>query len=493
MVINMLNILDLPQSITNIPKYDRQNTTTRIVHLGFGAFHRAHQALFTDRLLNKGKSDWAICEINIVGGEQLIEDIRKQQHLYTVLEKGPLSQDVFIIGSVKETLSATTDGIEAILEKMSEPTVEIISLTITEKGYCILPNGKGLDLNNSLIKADIATPTTPTSAPGFIVEALARRMKRGIPAFTALSCDNIPENGLILKTAILDLAKARNLELAKWIENNTTFPCTMVDRIVPAATPETLFEIEQALGGVHDPCGIACEPFIQWVIEDNFVTNRPDWNEVGAEFVSNVVPYEEMKLRMLNGSHSFLAYLGYLAGYQYINECMNDNNYKNVTHQLMLKYQAPTLNVPKNVNLEQYSNKLIERFSNPSLKHKTWQIAMDGTQKLPQRILDSIRWHIANNSDYSLLALTIAGWIRYIGGIDDNGQPIDIRDPMQDKINEFIQASNDGIERVNKLLSLTSVFGNDLTVNSQFKQKVTSYYIELMTHGAKKTIQNLAN
>ena len=301
MVCYMLNLSNTPQSIEHKPLYDREKMVARIVHIGFGAFHRAHQALFTDRLLNKGNSDWAICEVNIVGGEELINDIRKQDHLYTVLEKGATSKQAYIIGSVKESLLAPIDGIEAILEKMADPVVEIVSLTVTEKGYCMLPGGAGLDLNNQLIKSDLSSPTKPMSAPGVIVEALYRRMQRGLKSFTALSCDNMPENGLVLKKAILDLANARDPELAKWIETNTTFPCTMVDRIVPAATAETLTEIQDVLGGMFDPCGIACEPFIQWVIEDNFVTARPNWNVVGAEFVDNVVPYEEMKLRMLNG------------------------------------------------------------------------------------------------------------------------------------------------------------------------------------------------
>ncbi|MBI0156809.1 mannitol dehydrogenase family protein [Gilliamella sp. M0364] len=487
----MLSLLNTPQSIEHKPLYDREKMVARIIHIGFGAFHRAHQALFTDRLLNKGNSDWAICEVNIVGGEELINDIRKQDHLYTVLEKGATSKQAYIIGSVKESLLAPIDGIETILEKMADPVVEIVSLTVTEKGYCMLSGGAGLDLNNQLIISDLSSPNKPMSAPGVIVEALYRRMLRGLKSFTALSCDNMPENGLVLKKAILDLANARDPELAKWIETNTTFPCTMVDRIVPAATAETLTEIQDVLGGMFDPCGIACEPFIQWVIEDNFVTARPNWNEVGAEFVDNVVPYEEMKLRMLNGSHSFLAYLGYLAGYEHINDCMNDESYKQATLSLMLQQQAPTLNVSPQVNLQQYAEKLIERFSNPSLKHRTWQIAMDGTQKLPQRMLDSICWHIKHNSDFSLLALGVAGWMRYVGGIDDHKQIIDLRDPMVDELKKIVTASDDGIERVNALLTLDAVFGSDLPNNSLFKDKVTQHYLCLMEKGAKQTIQDL--
>ncbi|GKX51475.1 D-mannonate oxidoreductase [Budvicia aquatica] len=478
----------LPQSVLS-PEYDRKKLQTRIVHLGFGAFHRAHQALLTDRVLNQTKGDWGICEVNLVGGESLIKSLRQQDHLYSVLEKGAESNKCIVIGSVKESLHPAIDGIDAVLEKMAEPQVAIVSLTITEKGYCVLPGGGGLDLNNPAIQADLANPTTPSTAAGTIVEALYRRRARGLAPFTVLSCDNIPENGHIVKQAVLDLAKARDRDLAEWIEQNVSFPSTMVDRIVPAATDEALAEISQELG-FSDSVGIACEPFIQWVVEDNFVAGRPEWELAGAELVKDVLPYEEMKLRMLNGSHSFLAYLGYLAGYQHINDCMTDASYRAAAHHLMLKEQAPTLSVD-NVDLAAYADRLIERYSNPSLKHRTWQIAMDGTQKLPQRMLDSSRWHLAHNSNFDCLALGVAGWMRYIGGVDDNQQPIDIRDPMADVLADIVSRSQDGIERVNALLGLSAVFGDRLLNNPRFVEKVTESYLFLMQNGAQKSIENL--
>ncbi|WP_159565782.1 mannitol dehydrogenase family protein [Budvicia diplopodorum] len=484
----MLGKSSLPQAVLS-PQYDRKKLQTRIVHLGFGAFHRAHQALLTDRVLNKTQGDWGICEVNLIGGEALIESLRQQDHLYSVLEKGAESNKCLVIGSVKESLHPAKDGIDAVLEKMAEPQVAIVSLTITEKGYCVLPGGAGLDLNNSAIKADLANPTAPSTAAGTIVEALYRRRARGLAPFTVLSCDNIPENGHIVKQAVLDLANARDKDLAIWIEQNVSFPSTMVDRIVPAATEETLAEINNALG-FSDPVGIACEPFIQWVVEDNFVAGRPEWELAGAELVKDVLPYEEMKLRMLNGSHSFLAYLGYLAGYQHINDCMVDPSYRAAAHHLMLKEQAPTLSVD-NVDLAAYADRLIERYSNPSLKHRTWQIAMDGTQKLPQRMLDSSRWHLANNGNFDCLALGVAGWMRYIGGVDDSQQPIDIRDPMAGTLADIVNHSQDGVDRVNALLGLTSVFGEQLPNDPRFVKKVTESYLFLMQNGAQKSIENL--
>ncbi|ELM3722734.1 fructuronate reductase [Edwardsiella piscicida] len=487
---NNLANYTLPADVQR-PSYDRSALKSRLVHLGFGAFHRAHQALLTDRVLNTLGGDWGYCEVNLIGGETLIEQLRQQDHLYSVLEKGASHNQAIVIGAVHESLHATLDGIEAVVEKMAEPQVAIVSLTVTEKGYCIEPGSGRLDLNNPLIKADLAHPQQPASAPGAIVEALRLRRERGLSPFTVLSCDNIPENGHVVKNAVLDLAQARDPQLAAWIADNVTFPSTMVDRIVPAVTEETLTQIGAALG-VDDPCGIACEPFIQWVVEDNFVAGRPAWEAVGAELVSDVLPYEEMKLRMLNGSHSFLAYLGYLAGYEHINDCMEDATYRQDAHRLMLQEQAPTLSV-SGVDLARYAALLIERYSNPSLKHRTWQIAMDGTQKLPQRMLDSIRWHLAHDSAFPCLALGVAGWMRYVSGTDDAGQAIDLRDPMAETLKQCVANSADGAERVQALLSVSAVFGDALPLEPRFVKAVTAAYMSLMQQGAARTCAALAS
>lgn len=233
--------------------------------------------------------------------------------------------------------------------------------------------------------------------------------------------------------------------------------------------------------------GVACEPFRQWVIEDNFVAGRPEWEKAGAELVSDVLPYEEMKLRMLNGSHSFLAYLGYLAGYQHINDCMEDEHYRHAAYGMMLQEQAPTLKV-QGVDLQDYANRLIARYSNPALRHRTWQIAMDGSQKLPQRMLDSVRWHLAHDSKFDLLALGVAGWMRYVGGVDEQGNPIEISDPLLPVIQKAVQSSAEGKARVQSLLAIKAIFGDDLPDNSLFTAKVTEAYLSLLAHGAKATV-----
>ncbi|EOR4064365.1 mannitol dehydrogenase family protein [Escherichia coli] len=430
-----------------LPVYDRNNLAPRIIHLGFGAFHRAHQGVYADILATEHFSDWGYYEVNLIGGEQQIADLQQQDNLYTVAEMSADAWTARVVGVVKKALHVQMDGLETVLAAMCEPQIAIVSLT---------------------------------------VEALARRKAAGLPAFTVMSCDNMPENGHVMRDVVTSYAKAVDEKLAQWIEDNVTFPSTMVDRIVPAVTEDTLAKIEQ-LTGVGDPAGVACEPFRQWVIEDNFVAGRPEWEKAGAELVSDVLPYEEMKLRMLNGSHSFLAYLGYLAGYQHINDCMEDEHYRYAAYGLMLQEQAPTLKV-QGVDLQDYANRLIARYSNPALRHRTWQIAMDGSQKLPQRMLDSVRWHLAHDSKFDLLALGVAGWMRYVGGVDEQGNPIEISDPLLPVIQKAVQSSAEGKARVQSLLAIKAIFGDDLPDNSLFTAKVTEAYLSLLAHGAKATV-----
>ena len=469
-----------------LPTYDRSKLVSRIVHLGFGAFHRAHQAVYADILAAEHGSDWGYTEVNLIGGEQQIADLNHQDNLYTVAEMSADAWTARVVGVVKEALHAQVDGLETVLAKMCEPQVAIVSLTITEKGYCHSPATGQLMLDHPFIAADLQNPHQPKSAPGVVVEALARRKAAGLPAFSVMSCDNMPENGHVMRNVVCAYARAVDAGLADWIESHVTFPSTMVDRIVPAVTPETLDKIEQ-LTGVRDPAGVACEPFRQWVIEDNFVAGRPAWEKAGAELVSDVIPFEEMKLRMLNGSHSFLAYLGYLAGYQHINDCMGDENYRRAAHDLMLKEQAPTLKV-QNVDLARYADLLIARYTNPALRHRTWQIAMDGSQKLPQRMLDSVRWHLADNSRFTLLALGVAGWMRYVGGVDEQGNAIEVCDPLLPVIQAAVAQSEEGESRVKALLAIEAIFGKDLPLNGQFVDQVINAYLSLLSKGAKATV-----
>lgn len=471
--------------------FDKEKLVTRSVHLGFGAFTRAHQLLYTDELLQKTQGDWGICAVNLYGGESLIEALRKQQHNYLVAEKGADLITLKRSRSITESLHLELDGGEAVLEKMAEPQVAIISMTVTEKGYCADPATGLLDESNSLIIADVKSPAQPKSAAGFIVQALKVRRERGLQPFTVMSCDNIQCNGKVAKAVVVGLAKLQDPELAVWIEENVSFPCTMVDRIVPAATDETLAEIQELNDGVFDPCAIACEPFRQWVIEDNFVAGRPDWNLAGAEFVEDVIPFEEMKLRMLNGSHSFLAYLGYLGGYKHISDTMGDEFYKAAAHDLMVNCQAPSLDMPEDTDLGAYAELLINRYCNPAIKHQTWQIAMDGSQKIPQRLGGSVQYHLDNGSDFTLIALAIAAWMRYVSGSDEQGNAIDVRDPMSEKLRAVCDENGYTDATVKALLAIDSIFPPAIGSNEKLIEAVTAQYASLVKNGAKQTVKTL--
>lgn len=486
MTLSEKTLSELPASIKK-PEYNRGDLKVRMVHLGFGAFHRAHQAVYTDILSSDFSSDWGYCEVNLRKGE-IIDLLNSQDCLYTVNEMAHGKCDARVIGVIRQALCPAVDGMDAILDVLAQPEVAIVSLTITEKGYFYEPASGKLLIDNELIENDILS-NQPRTVPGILIEALRRRKRRGLPPFSVLSCDNIPENGKLIKSVVLQLASLQKDDISLWIKENVTFPSTMVDRIVPAMTNESTKMIERQLENIKDDVAVVCEPFRQWVIEDNFVNGRPEWEKAGAELVKNVVPYEEMKLRMLNGSHSFLAYIGLLAGKKYIFECMEDADLQRITREFMLSQQAPTLSVA-NKNLKGYSEQLLSRFLNSDIKHKLSQIAMDGSLKLPQRMLGSVRWHIANHSDFSLLALGIAAWMLYLGRLEVGQGISDITDPFLDKIRDKIQNSRDGTERVQALLGLDSVFGLDLFNNNIFVKEVERNYLMLKENGVSRTIKS---
>jgi fructuronate reductase len=469
------------------PAYDRSQLKTRMVHIGFGAFHRAHQALATDKLAAQG-SDWGYCEVNLNSGT-LIQALRQQDLLYTLTEMADESLHTRVIGVVTQALHGKGDGIEAVIEAMSQPDVAIVSMTVTEKGYCYMPSSGKLNPDHPDIVHDLAHPGEPRSLPGLILAAIIRRRERNLPPFSVMSCDNMPENGHVTRNVITQLAERNNPALAEYIQAHITFPSTMVDRIVPAMTDAAFDTLAERLGS-RDPVAVEAEPFFQWVIEDNFVNGRPAWENAGAELVSDVLPFEEMKLRMLNGSHSFLAYLGFLAGYEHISDCMADASYRAAARALMLQDQAPTLRT-QGVDLDAYADSLIARYENRAIKHRTYQIATDGTQKLPQRLLDSARWHLRNGTSCDFVLLGVVGWMRYVSGVDEQGQAIEIRDPLKDQLADIVANSEDGAPRVRALLGLNAVFGDDLQQQPAFVSRVTELYQQLVKQGARATVQSL--
>jgi fructuronate reductase len=468
----------------SLPDYDRSLLKTRVFHIGFGAFAKAHTAVFQDELLRQNKSDWGMVGARLNSGADELSALDKAGGLFTV---GEMSDDTLAlrqVGAVIKTLHPHRDGIGALIAQICDPDLRVITLTITEKGYG-LTRGH-LDLENAGIAADLKQPTDPKTAIGLLVEGLRLRSQQELPGLTILSCDNLPSNGKLCRTAVLEFAEKRDPELKDWIFENCRFPSSMVDRITPAMTEASFEKLTGALGA-PDPNGILCEPFRQWVIEDSFAGEKPSWDLAGASFVPDVEPYEEIKLRMLNGSHSFLAYLGALAGKETIADCMADPVFKTAVRNLMLGEQAPTLSVPGGFDISAYGDELIARFSNQALHHKTTQIASDGSQKLPQRLLAPIRRHIEADRPWPLSALAVAGWMRYCRGTSETGADLPVNDPHAGRIKELVAGSDDDDYVLNMML-LAGIFGSDLPAEPEFVKQVTHAYKTLKQDGARAAL-----
>lgn len=468
---------------TALPGYDRATLQTGIVHLGLGAFVRAHHATYTDDLLGIEPGPWGIAGVSLKRPDQR-DRLAPQDCLYTTLQRDGTRITARIVGCVRAAIVAPEDP-AGLVARMADPACRIVSLTVTEKGYCHDPASGRLDANHPDIVHDVANPTAPRSAIGLIVAALAQRRDAGQAPFTVLCCDNLPHNGKLVAGLVRDFAATRSDGLAAWIESGTAFPATMVDRIVPAATEADLVDAAR-LTGLSDAAPVSHEPFRQWVIQDRFVDGvRPGWEKVGAELVTDVAPYEHMKLRLLNGAHSALAYLGYLAGHETIADTMTDPVLRGYVTALWQEI-IPVVPPPSGVDLTAYTAQLLARFANPAIRHRTWQIAMDGSQKLPQRLLTTIRERLARALPFPSLALAVAAWIRYVGGTDEAGRPIDVRDPLARVLAMALaDAGSDPARRVQAALQRQSVFGADLPRSAQFVSAVTDSYAALQTRGAR--------
>ncbi|RCW84480.1 mannitol dehydrogenase family protein [Phyllobacterium bourgognense] len=472
---------------TNVkqPGYDRSQVRIGIVHLGIGAFHRAHQAVYTDSVLASGDNRWGILGVSLRSGDTR-EAIEPQDGLYTVASRDGGGDSFRVIGSVAKVLVAPENP-ESVLAAMTNPDVRIVSLTVTEKGYCYSPATASLDESHADIVHDLADPATPRSAIGFIVEALARRRANGTAPFTLLSCDNLPSNGETLKRVVTRFAELRDAGLGRYIGENIAFPSTMVDRIVPATTDADCTVTAQATG-LFDAWPIMTEPFTQWVVEDHFPSGRPAWEKFGATFVDNVDAFELMKLRLLNGSHSTLAYLGYLAGHETVSDVMKAEGFSAFIEAMMDEEITPTLPPLPGFDLDAYKAQLRERFRNPALRHRTWQIAMDGSQKLPQRLLNTIRQRLEQKKPFDRLAFGVAGWMRYATGVDENGKLIDVRDPLADQFKQRTTGKTSSDDLVNAYLGLDQIFGKDLPGNLEFRQSVVRALEKLLEDGAARTV-----
>ena len=458
------------------------------MHLGTGAFHRAHVAPYVDDVLRTNPS-WGIIGASLRRSDTR-EALAPQDFLYTLVVRSGSGTTTRVIGSLLDVLDATTQRAE-IIAAMADPRIRIVSLTVTEKGYCHDPATGALDPHHPDILHDLAHPEAPVSAPGLIVKALEMRRSAGIAPFAVLCCDNLPANGETTARIVTGFAALRDRELADYTAGEVAFPSTMVDRIVPATTEADRRLVFEATG-VMDVWPVVTEPFTQWVIEDRFPTGRPPLETAGVQLVTDVRPFELMKLRMLNGSHSLIAYLGFLGGYAHVNEAIGDPALRTFIHEFMTDEAMSTLPMDA-FNLAAYRDALLDRFRNPALLHRTWQIAMDGSQKLPQRLLGTIRDRLAQGLSTTRAALGVAAWMRYVTGVDEQGREIDVRDPLATRLRRIADAAGSAPgQLVDGLLRVTEVFGDDLSRNQSFRALLITHLTSLFQRGALETVRDLA-
>lgn len=456
-----------------------------IVHLGLGAFFRAHGAIYIAEAMAASGGDWGVLGVSLVSPGQR-DLLAPQGCAYTALELGPGGETPRVVEAVEGVLVAREDP-EAVLAAMADPGVRIVSLTVTEKGYCHEPATGRLNRSHPDILADLEGGA-PRSALGFLVRALERRRAAGLRPFTVLTCDNLPENGRMVRGVTLELAGLIDPGLAAWIAAEGAFPCTMVDRIVPATKPEDVARLARLTGRL-DLSPVMHEPFRQWVVEDAFVDGvRPDLGAVGAQLVEDVAPFELMKLRMLNGAHSSLAYLGYLAGHETIAETVADAPFAGLARRLWREEILPTLTPPPGEDLDAYAQALLARFENPAIRHRTWQIAMDGSQKLPQRLLGTVADDLAAGRPVPGLALATAAWMTYVSGTGLDGRPIEVKDPLA----ADLRARATSADPVAALLDLRAVFPAALAADDRFRGAVAATHGALRARGARALVEEYA-
>lgn len=457
------------------------------MHLGVGAFCRAHLAAYVDEVLRNDPS-WGIVGASL--RRSVTRDaLAPQDFLYTLAIRDGSGTSSRVIGSIIRILDAATQRRD-LLAAMVDPRVRIVSLTVTEKGYCHDPATGELDPHHPYVLHDLAHPEAPVTMPGLVVRALELRRTAGMAPFTVLCCDNLPENGRTTARIVTGFARLRDNGLADYIAAEVAFPSTMVDRIVPATT-EADRKLILDTTGMDDAWPVVTEPFTQWVIEDRFPRGRPALEMVGAELVADVRPFELMKLRMLNGSHSTIAYLGYLGGYEHVNEAMADPSLRTLIYEFMTDEVMSTL--PGGLrDLAAYRDALLERFGNPALRHRTWQIAMDGSQKLPQRLLGTIRERLALGLPVRRAALGVAAWMRYVTGVDERGNTIDVRDPFASRLQSISKLSEGRPDRlVDGMLGIAEIFGEDLPRHGCFRAELVGHLAMLLRRGALETTRSV--
>lgn len=482
LTINDTNLERIGERI-QVPDYDRSAVTCGIMHMSVGGFHRAHQAVYTDDILNEAP-EWGICGIGMLPQDKdHVGALQNQDTLYTVLERSAGMDVARIIGAMKEIIHAPAHE-SAVLQRLCDPAIKILSLTITEKGYCYDEKG---DLNemHPMVQNDLANPDTPQTAMGYIVAALRQRKTDDTAPFTVMSCDNLPGNGDLTKKIVLQFCDLADKDLKSWIDENVSFPNAMVDRITPVTTPEVISKLQNEFG-LDDGWPVICEDFRQWVLEDKFCNGRPPWENAGVQLVPDVEPYEKMKVRLLNGSHSALSYISYLLGHRDVDAAMVDPLVSEFVRRYMDEDITPSVPDVPGIDLKDYKDTLITRFSNPGIRDQVQRLAEDGSQKIPNAILPCIRYQLEHGGSVKWAALALAGWFKYLTGVDEKLQPIEIKDPLSEKLTARAKIEPDNPV---PLLNIKEIFGDDLVQSEHLVTEIKAALEGLNKNGAAQTLK----
>jgi mannitol 2-dehydrogenase len=471
------------------PAYDRDLVTPGVVHFGVGGFHRAHQAMYTDRLLNEGAAlDWGICGVGVMAADREMQRaLDAQDGLYTlVLKHSDGTYEPRVIGSIVEYLFAPDDP-EAVIEKMAAESTRIVSLTITEGGYNINDLTGEFDATGPDVIHDLEPGAVPWTTFGLITEALRRRREHGLAPFTVVSCDNLQDNGHLTRRVLTAFARLRDPELGDWVEREVSFPNSMVDRITPVTTDADRAEVRERFG-IEDRWPVVCEPYTQWVLEDAFTAGRPPYERAGVQLVDQVEPYELMKLRLLNGSHQAMCYFAYLSGYRLVHEAAQDPLFRAFLLGYMDSEATPTLAPVPGVDLDGYKHTLIERFSNPQVRDTIARLCAQSSDRIPKWLLPVVRQQLANGGEIRRSAAVVASWARYAEGVDEQGEPIEVVDRLRDSLMQLARRQR---EDSDAFIANRDVFG-DLADDKRFVTAYRSTLASLHQRGARATLESLA-
>lgn len=466
--------------------YDRSSITASIVHFGVGGFHRAHEAMYLDRLMRDGKAlEWGICGVGALPHDRRIVDtLSAQDGLYTLVVKHPDGhREPRVIGSIVEMMFAPDDP-QAVVDRLADPRTRIVSLTITEGGYLVNQVTGEFDADDPTIQADLVEGAVPRTVFGYIVAALAVRRAAGATPFTVMSCDNLPGNGDVARRMMTAFARLKDPGLADWMDEHVAFPNAMVDRITPVTAPEDVDRLASEFG-VQDGWPVVCEPFTQWVLEDHFTDGRPPLEEAGVQVVDDVVPYELMKLRLLNASHQALCYLGYLSGHRYAHEVCQDPLFVDFLLGYMEREGSPTLPEVPGVDLDAYRHQLIERFANPEVRDTLARLCAESSDRIPKWLVPVIRRNLETGGEIERSALVVASWARYAEGVDEQGEPIEVVDRIKDRV--MAAAARQGEDPL-AFIRDRDLFG-DLVDDARFTEAYAAGLDSLHAHGARATLE----